>query len=98
MEEDKFDIKEKYNKLKQKLPKFEDLDNEFELSTANIKDAAFLTRSIRRRLNDKVIFYCRIVEGLLYPNTNNFIGMMEVKVFDEGEKTKMTKIYKKLME
>lgn len=98
MEEDKFDIKEGYNKLKHKLPKFEDIDNEFELSTANIKDEAFLIRSVRRRLNDKIIFYCRIIEGLLYPNTNNFIGMMEVKAFDDSEKTKMTKIYKKLME
>ena len=98
MEDKKFDLKEEYNKLKYKIPKFEELDYEFELSSANIKDKNFLIRSIRRRLNDKVIFYCRIIEGLLYPNANNLIGMLEVKSFNEDEKEKMSKIYKKLME
>ena len=98
MEDKKFDLKEEYDKLKYKIPKFEDLDYEFELSSANIKDKNFLIRSIRRRLNDKVIFYCRIIEGLIYPNANNLIGMVEVKSFSEDEKEKMSKIYKKLME
>ncbi|MEK6841226.1 MAG: hypothetical protein AABX45_01375 [Nanoarchaeota archaeon] len=98
MEDKKFDLKEEYDKLKYKIPKFEDLDYEFELSSASIKDKNFLIRSIRRRLNDKVIFYCRIIEGLIYPNANNLIGMVEVKSFSEDEKEKMSKIYKKLME
>jgi len=98
MEDKKFDLKEEYDKLKYKIPKFEDFDYEFELSSANIKDKNFLIRSIRRRLNDKVIFYCRIIEGLIYPNANNLIGMVEVKSFSEDEKEKMSKIYKKLME
>ncbi len=97
MKEDKFDLKEEYNKLK-KLPRFEDLNDEFELSSANIKDENFLIRNIRRRLNEKVIFYCRIIEGLLYPNANNLMGMLEVKSFDEKEKEKITRLYKKLME
>src|SRR3989344_9387967 len=97
MEDEKFDIKAEYNKLKHKLPKFDDLDGEFELSAANIKDNNFLIRNIRRRLNDKVIFYCRIIEGLLYPNQSSFIGMVEVKAFNEQEKQKISKLYKKLM-
>jgi hypothetical protein len=98
MEDKKFDLKEEYNKLKYNLPKFKDLDYEFELSSANIKEKNFLIRNVRRRLNDKIIFYCKIIEGLLYPNPNNLIGMLEVKSFDENEKGRMSKIYKKLME
>ena len=98
MKDEKFNLKEEYNKLKHKIPRFEDLDNEFELSTANIKDKSFLLRNIRRRLNDKIIFYCRIIEGLLYPNSNSITGMMEINSFNEKEKEKMANIYKKLME
>ena len=98
MKDEKFNLKEEYNKLKHKIPRFEDLDNEFELSTANIKDKSFLLRNIRIRLNDKIIFYCRIIEGLLYPNSNSITGMMEINSFNEKEKEKMANIYKKLME
>ncbi len=98
MNDDKININEEYNKLKYKLPKFEDLDYEFEISASNIKDKTFLIRNLRRRLNDKVIFYCRIIEGLLYPNGNNITGMLEVKAFNEQEKERISKIYKKLME
>lgn len=97
MKEDKFNIKEEYNNLRHKLPKFEGLDEEFEISIANIKEKAFLLRSIRRRLNDKVIFYCRIIEGLIYPNQNNMIGMFEIKSFSEDEKQILNDYYKKLM-
>jgi hypothetical protein len=98
MENEKFKLKDEYNNLKYKLPKFEDIDFEFELSTANIKEKEFLLRAIRRRMNDKVIFYCRIIENLLYPNANNLIGMIEVKSFNEEEKKKINDFYKKLME
>ena len=100
MKDDKFDIKEEYNKLKHSLPKFEDLDQEFELSNSNIKDIKenkFLVRNIRRRINDKVIFYCRVIENLIYPNQSNFISMFELKSFTEKEKQDMSKLYRKLM-
>jgi hypothetical protein len=98
MDKEKFDLKTEYEKLNNKLPKFEDLNSEFELSNANIKNKDFLVKSIRRRINDKLIFYCRIIEGLIYPNSNNIIGMVEIKSFTDEEKIKMNNLYKKLME
>ena len=97
MDEKKFDIKEEYNKSKHKLPDFESLDEEFEITLANIKESKFLIRNIRRRINDRIIFYCRIIEQLIYPNSGNFIGMFEIKSFSEEEKQKMSEEYKKLM-
>ena len=98
MAENKFNLKEEYNNLNYKLPKFEDLDDEFEVSIASIKNKNFLVRNLRRRLNDKVIFYCKIIEGLIYPNSTNIIGMLEIKSFNEEEKEKLSNMYKKLME
>ena len=98
MKEEKFNIKQEYGNLKHKLPNFKDLDNEFELSNANIKDNTFLVRNVRRKVNEKVIFYCRIIEGLLYPNQNNFVGMFEIKSFTDEEKKSISDIYKKLMQ
>lgn len=100
MKDDKFNIKEEYNKLKYKLPKFEELDSEFEITTSFVKDIKenkFLLKNIRRRINDKIIFYCRIIENLIYPNQSNFISMYELKSFTESEKQDMAKLYRKLM-
>ncbi len=97
MKEEKFNLKEEYNKLKYKLPKFEELDYEFEVSNANIKSRDFLIRNIRRRLNEKIIFYSRIIESLIYPNQGNIIGMFEIKSFSDEEKKEISEIYKKIM-
>ncbi|MCD4666526.1 hypothetical protein K8R47_01820 [archaeon] len=95
MAEDKFDVKKEYQKLRYKLPNFEDLNNEFELEF--IKEKGFLLRQIRRRLNEKVIFYARIIESLLYPIQNSIINMHEIKFFSKEEKEEIEKIYKKIM-
>jgi len=91
----RINVKEEYEKIKHKLPKFHELDNEFEISL--IKDKEFLLRSIRRKMSEKLIFFCRIIESLLYPTANHIINMNEVKEFSEDEKKNMEKIYKKLM-
>ncbi|MBS3135133.1 hypothetical protein J4406_02075 [Candidatus Woesearchaeota archaeon] len=88
-------IKEEYNKLKYKLPKFEDINNEFELDF--IKEKQFLLRQIRRRMNEKVIFFCRIIEGLLYPTQQHIINATEIQNFSDDKKKEIQKIYKELM-
>lgn len=98
MKEEDFNLKVEYNKLGHKLPTFEEIDREFELSNANIKNKSFLIRNIRRRINDKVIFYCKIIEGLIYSNANNITSIFEIKSFNEKEKEKISKLYKRLME
>jgi len=94
-----FNMKEAYNKLKHKLPDFNEIDDEFEISFIDYKleDDKFLLRSIRRKMNEKIIFYCRIIEGVLYPHQANIISMMEGNMFDEEEKKRVQELYKKLM-
>ncbi|MBS3143600.1 hypothetical protein J4446_01855 [Candidatus Woesearchaeota archaeon] len=88
-------VKEEYNKLKYKLPKFEELNNDFEIDF--IKEKIFLIRQVRRKINEKVIFFCRIIEGLLYPTQQHIINVTEIKNFSDEKKKEIEKIYKKLM-
>ena len=95
MEEKEINIKGEYSKLKYKLPEFEEINEDFELEF--IKDKPFLIRQIRRRINEKVIFFCRIIEGLLYPTQQHIINVTELKSFSDEEKKQLEKIYRELM-
>ena len=96
MKED-INIKEEYNELakKHKLPKFDDINEDFELEF--IKEKSFLLRQIRRRINEKVIFFCRIIEGLLYPTQQHIINVTEMKNLPEEKKKYIEKMYRDLM-
>ena len=91
------DIKKEYKKLekKYKLPNFEKLDKEFEISTLETDE--FLIRNIRRRINNKLTFFTQIFDSVLFPNPNSLISIHESKSFLEEEKNKMMKFYNKLM-
>ncbi len=58
MEKEKINIKEEYEKLKHKLPEFNRLNEEFEISRVESEyKKEFLLRDIRRKINDKLIFF-----------------------------------------
>ena len=98
MSEEKINIEKEYKSLKYKLPDFKKLDNEFEISTIQgIDNNKFLLRFIRRKMNEKIIFFCRIIERILYPSQPNIITMVESKAFTEEEKQSISEFYKKLM-
>ena len=77
-------LKEEYQKIKHKLPKFEEINEDFEIEF--IKEKNFLLRQIRRRMSEKIIFFCRIIEGLVYPTQQHIITATEVKAFSEERK------------
>ena len=98
MSEEKINIEKEYKSLKYKLPDFKKLDNEFEISTIQgIDNNKFILRFIRRKMNEKIIFFCRIIESILYPSQPNIITMVESKAFTEEEKQSISEFYKKLM-
>ena len=94
---EKENIKEEYDKLLNvhDMPNFEDLDNEFEISTIDKKK--FLLRNIRRKMLDKFDAIKLLLEDILQPDTNSFASMYETRTFNDGEKKKIYKIYKTLM-
>jgi hypothetical protein len=91
------EIKKEYEKLMKKynLPEFSKIENELELSS--IEKPFFLIRQIRRRLTEKLIFFAKILDGILYPNSGSLVSMHESKAFSDEEKNRMLDLYKKIM-
>jgi len=90
------ETKKKYEELatKYKLPSFDSLNKEFEIST--IEENEFLLREIRRKIIEKLENYIKLLEGILHPETE-ICDMYECSVFSDEEKNKLFELYKKIM-
>src|SRR3989344_4645542 len=91
------EIQQEYEKLmkKYKLPKFDDIDALFEIST--IENARFLLRGIIGKILEKINFYTQFLEQFLQPDTSSLSSMHEIRFFPEEEKQKIYSLYKRLM-
>ena len=74
-------MEEVYKKLQKKyaLPNYKELNKNFEI--AYIEDPFFLLRSIRRRIHEKIVFFAKVSEKILFPNQTLMIEMYESKFF-----------------
>lgn len=98
MAKDDFNMKKEYEKLRAKykdLPPYDSINNDFELDFLDSKK--FITRRIRRRLNEKAIFYCKLIENIIYPNVQSTITAYEASFFSDEYKEELVKLHKKLM-
>ncbi|MBS3146486.1 hypothetical protein J4471_02200 [Candidatus Woesearchaeota archaeon] len=77
------------------LPNYKDLDIEFEIS--NIEHDGHILRAIRRKIVEKLEFFCKIIENVIFPDASSFASFQESKSFDESERADLVKLYKKLM-
>ena len=91
------DIQKNYEELKKKykLPEFNLVDSEFEIST--IENDIFLLREIRKKIIDKIETFCKLLEELIQPESTSLSTMHEVKVFEDEEKEKIYTLFKMLM-
>ncbi len=94
---EKIDFKAEYEKLRKKynLPDFEVLNKEFELVDMEKKEN--VPRALRRRLREKLIFFCRIVEGIIYPTERSPLATYESSFFDDFTKLQLSKIHRMMM-
>ena len=94
---DKQDLKAMYDKLKVKfkLPEYSRLNEEFEIGDVEKKE--FLLRAVRRKMRDKLIFFCRILEGVLYPTDRSPLNAYESSFFDDSTKTHLSQIHRTMM-
>jgi len=92
-----FDLKKEYEQLKKKynLPSFKDLDREFDIT--EIEHDGFVLRRIRNRIYDKIDFFIKILESILYPNSANMASLYESKFFSQKDIEECTNVLKKLM-
>jgi len=93
----KMGVKERYLELSKKyrLPSFDEIDNEFEIST--IEKEHFLLREIRRKITEKIEVYAKILEEILHPDPPTVSNMYESGVFDEKSRDEIFVLFKKLM-
>jgi len=92
-----FNIESEYNALGKKynLPKFSDLDKEFEIS--DIDKTNFLLRHVLRGIAEKLDFYANLISELLQPDTASLSSMHEIRFLTEDEKSDMYGLFKRIM-
>ena len=97
MEKDLESIEEVYNELckKYKLPKFKDIDNEFEISC--FEKGKFLTRNILRTIEEKLELGILVLGSIVHPDGATLSSMYEVRFFTDDEKNDMYHLFKKMM-
>ena len=91
------DIAKKYAELKNrfKLPDFEEMDHEFEISV--IEHPQFLLREMVHKILDVWETPLHLLEGLLQPDTNSMNNLHEYRALDEKGKGEAYLLYRKLM-
>ena len=93
-------LKEEYEKLRKthKLPSYDLLDSEFELLyIAKLEEIKFPLRFIRRRINDKIAWFCNMLQNIIQPNPGSLISLEESKFFSDEDRKKMIVLLKELM-
>jgi len=83
-----------YNILRKKypkLPKFEDIDNEFEIKTI---DPSLGVKELRRRVFEKLDMYDEFLESYIEPE--GFSCMVESRGFSEKDMQVLFELYRKL--
>ena len=96
--EDKMsEVQKKYDELKKKhaLPNFSDINNEFEVSSIENED--FLLREIRRKIDERIEVFVKILNTILQPETN-VAELHECRDFTDLEKEDIFELYKMLMQ
>ena len=94
------DLRNAYEKYQKKygLPKYDELDDEFELLYfQKIEEIKFPLRFIRRRIIDKFNAFIHFLHGILQPNTGSLISLEESKFFSDKEKDEIGKLVKEMI-
>lgn len=89
-------VKKLYETLRKKyrLPGFDELDQEFEVSA--IEAESGLLREIRKQISEKVGDVSSLFQSVLQPDTN-LVDLSESRVFNEAEKQRLFELFKRLM-
>ena len=80
---------------KYKLPSFEDLDKELDLSGG--ESERFPLIHVRNRLADKINFWLDLLESILSPDPSRTSALHETRYFGDTDRNKVFALYKRLM-
>jgi hypothetical protein len=90
------EIKAKYEKARKKysLPKFEDIDREFEIRL--IDDQGFIIKEIRRAMLTSIQNLGTFFLPVLDPHPHELHSLIEMPAFNKKEREKLFNFYRKL--
>ena len=90
------EIKAKYEKArkKYKLPKFEDIDREFEIRL--VDDAGFIIKEVRRAILNRIMNLATFFNPVLDPHPHELHSLIEMPAFNKKDREKLFNFYKKL--
>jgi len=80
---------------KHKLPKYEEINDDFEIEKLCDKETDFLIRNIRREMLEKMANYMRFLEALMNPSNAPFLFMALGNQVAEKEKKIIGDLYSK---
>lgn len=90
-------IKDAYESLRKRqkaLPAFEEIDDEFEISS--LENELFLIRSIKRRMVERLEELAAMLGDILHPSAESMALMYEWRFFDPKEKKAVYRVYKRI--
>lgn len=92
-------LKKDYERFykKYKLPKFSELNQEFEIEKLQEKETDFLLREIRRAISDKIAAFLRFFEMFLNPQAAPIFILAMLKSLSSQDKEIIEKIYRELV-
>jgi len=82
---------------KHKIPKFEDINKEFEIEKLQLKETDFLLREIRRTISDKIVAFLKFLELFMNPSSAPLFVLIALKNLQNHTKEKIEETYKVLV-
>jgi len=91
-------INEEYDELrkKYKLPSFDEVNYEFEISALDVNKIPSLSRGILRAICNKMGLFLNYVEPVISPNPQGLHGYIEIQNTTNDEKKEIFEFYKDL--
>ncbi len=92
------ELRKEYEKIKAKykLPSFDYLDEEFEISTIKIEEQAKLIKAVLRAIANKISVFMSVLESVIDPSHQTMHDLIEKSNITDEEKQKMFALYKTL--
>lgn len=92
-------LKKEYSLFEKKyqLPKFSELNIEFEIEKLQERETDLLLREIRRTISDKTVAFLKFFEVFLNPQAAPLFLLSAIKSLNAHDRIKIEKIYKKIV-
>lgn len=92
------ELKEEYEKLCKKyaLPKFEQLDPEFEIRAIEVNKSGVLIKAVLRWMTNKLSLFMNYLEPVISAPPQNIHALIEMRSLSENDRSEMLGFYKEI--